>query len=109
MYKVNSYIFALLVEIILISTGIRPSVAQSVPQLSENRVNFNPQIINGLYNLEQHNFFREGREQFDREIKQLNEQSRGKPDNLLQVSPEIKQIQRRLTPLESPELLHPQS
>ncbi len=93
---------AVLIEMALIITPIKPSVAQNIPQVSNNVHNLNPQIINGLYNLEQRNFFREGREQLDREIKELYEQSRSKPGNVLQLNPEIKQIQRQLAPLELP-------
>jgi hypothetical protein len=63
--------------------------------------------INGLYNLEEPNFFREGRTQFDREIKQLYDQSLAEPDKVLKVSPEIQRTLRQLTPFESDKLLHP--
>ncbi len=92
-----------LIEMGLVITSIKPSVAQNIPQLSNNVHNLNPQITSGLYNLEQRNFFREGREQLEREIKELYEQSRSKPGNVLQLNPEVKQIQRQLAPLELPQ------
>lgn len=103
LYKQYIAPLTVLIEMALILTPIKPSVAQNIPRLSNNGYN-NPQIINGLYNLEQRNFFREGRKQLDREIEELYVPSRSKPGNILQLNPE--QIQRQLEPLELPQLLH---
>lgn len=61
-----------------------PAFAQTIPNLS----NLDRQrIIRDLTPTNSQDFFNQGREQFEREIRRLNERSQQKQENLLKVDP----------------------
>ncbi|MBW4670034.1 MAG: hypothetical protein KME60_22140 [Cyanomargarita calcarea GSE-NOS-MK-12-04C] len=58
----------------------------------------NQQILNGLLHPTEDNFFKEGREQFEREIQMLLHQPPSSFDRLLKISPKLLQIQEERSP-----------
>jgi hypothetical protein len=58
----------------------------------------NQQIVNGLLHPTENNFFKEGREQFEREIQMLLHQPPSTSLRLLKISPELLHIQEERSP-----------
>jgi hypothetical protein len=79
----------------IIFTLITPAVAEET--------NSYQSVINGVLHQPQENdFFKQGREQFSREIQLLMQRSRSTPHEILKINPEVLDIQEILSPLEKP-------
>ncbi|WP_066381609.1 MULTISPECIES: hypothetical protein [unclassified Anabaena] len=67
--------------------------------------NENQQITNALINPRGIDFFREGQEQFEHEMKVLMMKDSLLPEKLLQINPEVMQVQQQLLPLENHQVI----
>ncbi|MBE9012335.1 hypothetical protein IQ250_19235 [Pseudanabaenaceae cyanobacterium LEGE 13415] len=78
----SKFLFLIIPIVPLIAS--RPVVAQAIPNLS----NLDRQrIIRDLTPTNSQDFFNQGREQLEREIRLLNERSQQRQENLLKVDP----------------------
>jgi hypothetical protein len=63
-------------------------------------------VINPVLHQQENDFFKQGREKFEREIQLLLQRSNSVPEDILKISPEIKPIQEQLAPQEkTPQVL----
>ncbi len=94
--KITQLIMALVLILGFIFMLITPAVAKET--------NSYQSVINGVLRQPQENdFFKQGREQFSREIQLLRQRSRSTPHEILKINSEVLQIQEILSPLEQPE------
>jgi hypothetical protein len=94
--KITQLIIALVLTLVFIFMLITPAAAEGT--------NSYQSVVNGiLHQTQENDFFKQGREKFEREIQLLMQRSRSTPHQILKINPEVLQIQEMLSPLEKPE------
>jgi hypothetical protein len=92
--KITQLIMALVLILVFIFMLITPAAEAN---------SYQP-VINGILHQQQENdFFKQGREKFEEEIKLLIQRSRSTPHEILKINPEVLQIHETLSPREKPE------